>query len=232
MKIISFVFVLLACSMNAAFAQNKLLDRITPIPGSKKVLDIPKYDSGHPFIYWHYCKQKQTQLNLHSPETSSDSLVLRVWLTVPSGKKDQRHDLFEMRYKNNQWTAQVVNMSVDIKKRTNEVITDFSVKEVQPVANWSSIVDSLFYFKIDSLPTDERLPNYSTLSSNYANRAPTFSFEYATPDLYRFYQYNDVWRLTQHYREAEQVIDFINMLDREFHLDSLSREFRLKRVKK
>jgi hypothetical protein len=208
--------------------QKKLLEKITPIPTSNKTLDIPKYENGHPFIYWHYCKQKQTQLGLSKPEISSDSLVLRIWLTAPFTKKNQRQDLTEIRYENGHWVARVTNMRVDLIGKTDEKISNFTTTEVSPVASWRHLIDSLYYYHVDSLPTDEQLPNYRTLTSNYANRAPTWCFEYSTRDTYRFYQYNDPWRLSEYYEEATDAANILHMLNRELRIDSLAREFRLK----
>lgn len=222
------LIIMLFCTIGNVLAQKKILEKITSIPLSDKSLDIPKYENGYPFIYWHYCKQKQTQLNLIDPEVSTDSLILRVWGTLPASKKNQRHDLIEIRYVSNKWTAQVINMSVDLKQKTEEKITDFAITEVTPATNWNNVVDSLFYFKVNSLPTDERLPNYNSLSSNYDNRAPTFCFEYATPKIYRFYQYNNIGTLAEHYPEAQNIMRMLILLDREFDIDNLATKFKSK----
>jgi hypothetical protein len=218
-------------SVHGAIGQKKLekiLDKITPIPQSNKTLDIPKYENGYPFIYWHYCKQKQAQLRLSSPEISDDSLILRVWLTAPFTKKNQRQDLTEVSYVNGRWVARVTNMRVDLKGKTEEKISNFTITEVSPVATWKHLIDSLYYYHVDSLPTDEKLPNYRFLTSNYSNRAPTWCFEYATRGMYRFYQYNDPWKLAEHYDEAIDAANILHMLNREFHIDSLARQFRIK----
>jgi hypothetical protein len=218
-------------STHLATAQKKLekiLEKITPVPQSTKTLDIPKYDNGYPFIYWHYCKQKQAQLGLSSPEISNDSLILRVWLTAPFTKKNQRQDLTEIRYVDGRWVARVTNMRVDLSGKTEEKITNFTITEVSPVATWSHLIDSLYYYHVDSLPTDERLPNYGRLTSSYANNAPTFCFEYATPRTYRFYQYNNPWKLAEYYDEAVDAANLLHMLNRELRIDSLSIEFKKK----
>lgn len=229
------ILILSAVISYPLFGQNrdKVIEKILPVPESNKHLDIPKYDNGKPFIYWHYCKKKEAYFNLIRPELSNDSFIFRVWVTSQSKKKSQRHDLFEMRYSNNEWSAQVIDMSVDYKKSKNEeLITNHTITKVSPISNWKTVIDSLLFFKVDSLPTDEKLPNYTTKSSNYANRAPTFSFEYSTPALYRFYQYNNVWAIQDYYWQAENVVRINNLLDREFKLDSLAYDFYLKKVKK
>jgi len=214
-------------------SRQKLSEKIIPVPESNKELDIPKYENGKPFVYWHFSKQKEFQLDLISPETSIDSLILRVWVTIPSRKRNQRHDLFELRYENEKWTAQVINMNVDFyKSRIEEDIINYTVTEVKPKTNWNTLIDSLYILKIDSLPSDQFLPNYAFRGYSYSNKAPTLCFEYATPSIYRFYQYNNVWQLEENYWQAENVISFINLLDREFCVDSLAYDFYLKKIKK
>lgn len=223
-KYLILIFLMFAAKFS--FGQNKLEGKITPIPESNKILEIPKYENGHPYIYWHFCKQKEAQLNLSRPETSVDSVLIRIWVTIPTKMKDQRHDLFEVRYSNNEWVAQVINMRVDLKKsKLQELIRNHMVTKVKPTSDWESLIDSLFLWKIDSLPTDQQLNDYSLKSSNYGNNAPTFCFEYSTPVIYRFYQYNNVWAIQDSYWQAENVVKIINLIDREFQVDSLANDF-------
>lgn len=203
-----------------------LREKIPPLPTSNKKMDVPKYDNGKPFVYWYFDKQKESQLKLTQPETSPDSLLIRIWVAAPTTKKNQRHQLVEIRRANNNWTGQVINMSVDFKmNKLEETITNYSATQVKPITSWKTVIDSLFYFKIDSLPTDENLPNYISQSTNYSNRAPTFSFEFSTPNIYRFYQYNNVWYIMDKYWQAKNVVKITNLLDREFRVDSLYNEF-------
>lgn len=223
---LNLVLIILLFADNYSYGQNKQELKITPIPQSSKKLDIPEYENGNPYFYWHFCKQKEVQLNLGHPETSTDSILIRIWVTVPTEKKNQRHDLFEVRYTGNEWTAQVINMRVDFKKsRLQETIINHKVTIVKPISDWETIIDSLFLLKIDSLPTDDKLPDYASKSSNYGNNAPTFLFEYSTPNVYRFYQYNDIWAIRDLYWQAENVVKIVNLLDREFHIDSLATDF-------
>ncbi len=227
------MFVVLFSSCSHFFNRKKLLKKIIPVPESNKELDIPKYENGKPFVYWHFTKQKESQLDLNSPETSTDSLIFRVWFIEPSRKRNQSHILFEMKYEKDKWTAQVINMSVDLHmSRIEEKITNYSVTEIQPITKLNNVIDSLYILKIDSLPTDQLLPNYASKTSNYANKAPTVCFEYATPDFYRFYQYNNVWQMENDYWQAKNVTSFIKLIDREFSIDSLAYDFYLKKIKK
>ena len=97
-KIISTI--LLTIIVVFSYGQKTALNKITPIPVSQKIIDIPTYPSGEPFVFWHFCKQKESQLGLSSAENSSDSLLVRVWVTVPTQKKNQQHVVIELRYNN------------------------------------------------------------------------------------------------------------------------------------
>lgn len=226
--ICSMIFNLTSCA-----TRERILSKISAIPNANKKLEIPKYDNGKPFVYWHFDKQKESQLNLTRPEISSDSLLIRVWFAVPTTKKNQRHQLVELKNSNNIWSGQVINMNVDFNmKNLEETITNYSITPVNPRSSWKILIDSLYYFKIDSLPTDENLPDYGSKSTNYSTLAPTFSFEYSTPHLYRFYQYNNVWSIENKYWQAANVVRITNLLDREFLIDSLYNEFYKTIIKK
>lgn len=85
-------FITISMTGCAPLKLSKVDTYYTSIPESTKHLDIPKYGSehlfkGYPYTYWNFCKQKQSQLGLESPETSSDSLIFRMWITNPVGKK-------------------------------------------------------------------------------------------------------------------------------------------------
>ena len=231
-NLILFTIIILLTNCTPLLYRKKIDEKIQDIPESSKVLDIPKYDNGKPYIYWHLCKQKESVLGLESPETSTDSLIIRIWSTLPTRKISQRQDFIEIRNSNNSWKAQVINMSVDVDNREiEEKITNFIKTDVVPKTNWESLIDSLFILKVDKLPTDEQLPNYKENSTNYSNNTPTFCFEYATPNHYRFYQYNNVIQLETKYWQAKNVLLILDKIDREFKVDSLAYDFYLKKLK-
>jgi hypothetical protein len=202
------------------------------IPKSSKEIDIPKYETkdqlnGTPFVYWKFCKQKEKQLGLKKPEISSDSLIFRIWITNPIGSKGQSHGLIEIRYDSLQWTGNLTLMRVDFNaKNLSETITKSKTWKLDPMkTNWETIVDSLFRLKIDVLPTDEQIPNYYTESTRYNNNSPTFSFEYATKEKYRFYQYGDIYRTPDKFWQPKNVIKILDLLEDEFQWNSKGQDY-------
>ena len=216
----------------ASINPKKLASFFTPIPVSKKHLDIPKYTqehqfNGYPYTYWNFCKQKQKQLGLISPEISKDSLIYRVWITNPIGRKGQPHGLIEIKRDSCQWTGTLVLMHVDFNlKNLSETITDFKKIELNPKkTNWKAIIAILMKLKIDVLPTDDNILNYHINDNGYSNNATTFSFEFATKDQYRFYQYSDIYRVPDRFWQPKNVIAILDILEQEFNWDSVAREF-------
>ena len=81
---------------------------------------------------------------------------------------------------------------------------------------WEAIIDSLYKLNFNELPTDEEIPGYYYDNSNYANNLPTFSFEYADVNTYRFYQYNNIYRAPDKFWQAKNVISILDLLEEEF----------------
>ncbi len=196
----------------------------TPIPETQKVLDIPRNDSSHPFdgypyVYWHFTKLKEKQLDLERAELSGDSLIFRIWITHPSYRRSQPHKLIEIAHDTKKWSANLYSMIVDFDANNlNETITDYEKINVYPEKNdWDFIIDSLFQLKFDILPTDDAIPDYYNDGIGYNNNLPTFSFEFATKDKYRFYQYNDFVRKSEKFWQAGHVLKILDLLNDEFN---------------
>jgi hypothetical protein len=199
---------------------------LTPIPVSSKSIDIPHYDNGKPYAYWHFAKHKEPQLKLSSPETSTDSLLLRIWITNPVGYKGQPHALIEIKNDYKEWTGRMILMHVDFNRwNFTEKVTKTKIIELVPKSDWESVVDSLYALKIDKLPTDEKIPNYYTESNRYADNSTTFSFEYSTPTEYRFYQYGNIYRAPERFWQPKNVIAIFDLLEDEIGWDSKAREY-------
>ena len=211
---------------------NKMVSYYTPIPETVKELDIPKYDvknqlNGYPFVYWHFTKQKERQLNLERAEFSNYSLLFRLWITHPVGRKGQPHGMLEIKQDFSEWTCNLYFMNVDFDaSHLSETITTHIKIELRPKKNdWNFIVDSLYQLNFDILPTDEAIPNYYRNNSGYGNNSPTYSFEYATKNLYRFYQYNNVEQKSDKFWQAECVQKILELLDDEFNWHNLGYDY-------
>ena len=222
------IFFVTGCVSMKMSQMSQLSSNYSPIPETTKFLDIPKYDvkhqfNGYPFVYWHFAKQKENQLDLESAELSNDSLIFRVWITNPIGKRGQPHGLIEIKNDSSKWTANLYAMYVDFNANNlSETIVKFEKMEITPKRNdWNFIVDSLYRLKFDILPTDEVIPNYYKDNSGYSNNSPTFSFEYATKNQYRFYQYNNAERKSNEFWQAQNVLKILELLDDEYTWNDL-----------
>ncbi|MDR2146341.1 MAG: hypothetical protein LBE91_07780 [Tannerella sp.] len=227
MRSASKYFILFAAILLATGCVSKRISTLTarysPIPQTAKELDIPKYDAkhalkGYPYVYWHFCKQKEKQLGLESAELSGDSLIFRVWITNPAGEKDQPHGLIEIKHDAEGWIANLYALSVDFDANNlTETVTQFEQMEIVPRDDWDFIMENLFQLKFDSLPTDESIPGYYENDSGYDNNLPTYSFEYATKTQYRFYQYNNAEEKSEKFRQAKNVLKILELLDGELY---------------
>ena len=230
------IFLFISC---ASMKTSQWHSNYTPIPETTKWLDIPKYEvkhkfNGYPFVYWHFSKQKEKQLNIESAELSSDSLIFRIWITNPVGFRGQPHGLIEIKHDSSKWSANLYAMHVDFNvSNISETIANFEKMEVTPKKNdWNYIIDSLYQLKFDILPTDEAIPNYYEDNLGYSNSLPTYSFEYATKRQYRFYQYYYPGQKSNEFWQAENVLKILDLLNNEFawndlidnSLDSLSKD--------
>ena len=217
------IFLFASCASMKTSQMSQWHSNYTPIPETTKWLDIPKYDVKHelnsfPFVYWHFSKQKEKQLNIESAELSSDSLIFRIWITNPVRYRGQPHGLIEIKHDSFEWSANLYAMHVDFNvSNMSETIVNFEKMEVTPKRNdWNSIVDSLYQLKFDVLPTDEAIPDYYEDDSGYSNNLPTYSFEYTTKGQYRFYQYNYPVQKLNEFWQAENVSKILELLDDEF----------------
>ncbi|HPI19715.1 MAG TPA: hypothetical protein PKY56_05030 [Candidatus Kapabacteria bacterium] len=224
------MFLIVACYYRIDY--NKLKEKITPIPESNKTIDIPKYDSlatfaGYPFVYWHFSKQKEKLLGLVNPETSNDSLVYRIWITHPYGNSNQAHCLIEFRYDSVKWNGTLILMKVDFDDRTLiETIKESKLYSISPLkSSWEQVIESLNKYKFKELPTDDIIPLYNNELIEYNPHTPTFSFEYADRQNYRFYQYGDILRDTTYFWQPRFVVKMQNYLEEEFHLNKLWNEY-------
>lgn len=183
-KLLKYAIVLVSIFIVAGCVSKRIntsISNYSPIPETAKQLDIPIYDAkhqfgGYPFVYWHFSKQKEKQLNLENAELSTDSLIFRVWITNPVGKRGQPHGLIEIKHNSFKWDVNLYAMYVDFNENNlSETIVAFEKIETAPKKNnWNFIIDSLYQLKFNILPTDEVIPNYYKNNSGYNNNLPTF----------------------------------------------------------
>ena len=200
---------------------------VTKIPKSQKSLDIPKYEDNTPYVYWHWSKQKESQLNLISPENSSDSLVFRMWVASQETTNGQNHGLVEIVRSDSSWIGRVTHMKVNFKayKYVETIIREKSTL-LNPIHGWDNLIDSLNYYQFSKLVSDKRSSESSQSEQGYRTNSPTYSFEYSNESEYRFYQlnYSNIINnlIYKNYSNGDKII---NLLDKEFKTDSLARLF-------
>ncbi|MGB1039731.1 MAG: hypothetical protein ACPGVD_02565 [Flavobacteriales bacterium] len=197
---------------------------VTKIPESEKKIDIPKYDGETPYVYWHWSKQKEKQLNLISPETGSQDLVFRMWVTSQGRTKGQNHGLVEIVKTDSIWVGKVTHMKVDFRPyKYVETITKQNTSLIEPINGWKNLIDSLNFYQFSKLVSDKRSNESGPNEQGYNTYSPTYCFEYATPSVYRFYQlnYSNIVNnlIYKNYSNGNKII---NLLDKEFKTDSLA----------
>lgn len=200
-----------------------LKETYSVLPNTSKQIDIPKYQSPHNleglyYNYWHYAKQKEKQLDLKNLEVNYQDTVLRIWITNPIGKKGQPHGLINLEKHLDSFTFNLVFMKVDFAySGLTETITTKSIVNLKPKnVTWQALWDSLYFYKIDKIETDELIANYYKNNEGYSNLAPTFAFEYSVPVQYRFYQFNNFEPKVDKFWQAKNIAAILDLLDREF----------------
>lgn len=226
------VVIWLIISSCSVIDKEKVIKIYSKVPDCPKNIDIPRYkQSGFfydfPFSFWHWSKQKEKQLGLQSAECSNDSLIFRVWISNFGSKKHQPHGLIEIRRDSLSFYGKLILFYVDFNEREmTEVVTESTSFDLTPLkSNWSSIVDSLKAYKFDELPTDEFIPGYYKQDEGYLNNSTTYSFEYATRECYRFYQYNQFYVKVDEFWQARSVSDILHLLNKEFEWDRRGWEY-------
>jgi len=167
--------------------------------------------------------KENTRFNL--PDITNgikDSLEIRVW---PNYSFDEFRNCFVFQIKNNEYHGFHYNSYTTLligydgnemrwpdKKQIGENV--FVVKQIIPKCGWKNFYDSLSYFKLNDLPTEADIKNYTRKIILDGNR---FAFEIATNKSYRFLEYSN----PEDYNEQEfkNITGFIEMMKRQFGQD-------------
>ena len=190
-------------------------------PESGKQLDIPRYTDGEhdgqPFFYYTTAKQREKQLGLSAPELSDDETLLRIWWTIQSGLR-QPGRLLEFVKNDGQWSGRVFDykMAFDTWK-FHENVYDVKRREFVPASDWDTLDRLLAEYEIPALPACDFVEDYDRSLAEICKENPhtilsTFSVEYATPEIYRFYEYTSPGLIRGKIREAELFSAFLEKI--------------------
>lgn len=190
------------------------------VPQSSKLLDVPRYDesrgdfAGKPFVYYSWAKAREEQLGLESPEISQTDRILRVWGTFSYHPRRQRGFLAEFVHNGTGWNARFYDYILHYNQWGNtEEIRDMRSFALIPERGWEPFDEILKETGIADLPTDERVPGLlDWVRRNRISTAATYSVEYSTPKLYRFFIFQNPQKTQEQFDEASCFMRFHDYL--------------------
>jgi hypothetical protein len=190
------------------------------VPQSSKLLDVPRYDesrgnfAGKPFVYYSWAKVREKQLGLESPEISETNRILRVWGTFSYHLRRQRGFLAEFVHNGTGWNGRFYDYIIHYNQWGNtEEIRDTRSFALVPETGWDQFDDILKKTGLVDLPTDERVPGLKEwVRRNGVDTAATYSVEYSTPKLYRFFIFQNPQETQAQFGEASNFMRFHDYL--------------------
>jgi hypothetical protein len=190
------------------------------VPETSKIVDVPRYDesrgdfAGKPFVYYSWAKAREEQLGLESPETSESNRLLRVWGTFSYHPRRQRGFLAEFVHDQSGWNGRFYDYLIRYNQWGNsEEITETRSFALAPETGWDQFDDILKETGLVDLPTDERVPGLKEwVRENRISTAATYSVEYSTPKLYRFFIFQNPQKTQSQFGEASSFMRFHDYL--------------------
>jgi len=186
------------------------------IPQTDKECDVPRYDetrgrfAGKPIVYYTWAKQREEQLGLISPEASEFNQLLRVWGTFSYHPRRQRGFLAEFVHDGAGWRGRFYDYHIRYNEwGSSEVVQDAQSFPLGPTNGWSRFDDVLRETGLIDLPTDEMVSGLKEwVRQNRVDTAETYSVEYSTPTLYRFFIFQNPHRTQEHFMEPAKFMEF------------------------
>ncbi len=190
------------------------------VPQSSKLIDVPRYDesrgdfAGKPFVYYSWAKAREEQLDIESPEISETNRILRVWGTFSYHPRRQRGFLAEFVHNGTGWTGRFYDYIIHYNQWGNtEDIRDTRSFALVSETGWDQFDDILKETGLVDLPTDERVPGLKEwVRRNGISTAATYSVEYSTPKLYRFFIFQNPQKTQAQFGEASNFMRFHDYL--------------------
>lgn len=190
------------------------------VPETSKIVDVPRYDesrgdfAGKPFVYYSWAKAREEQLGLESPEASESNRLLRVWGTFSYHPRRQRGFLAEFVHDESGWNGRFYDYLIRYNQWGNsEEITETRSFALAPETGGDQFDEILKETGLVDLPTDEGAPGLKEwVRENRISTAATYSVEYSTPKLYRFFIFQNPQKTQAQFNEASSFMRFHDYL--------------------
>jgi hypothetical protein len=191
-------------------------------PVERKIAIYPEELSAMPSVWLEERIIQSKLFNLPLLFKRSEEFELRIipwqasWLRFGQGR-----DIFVFKRDSIGWTgfhyysysARVFDLdgiSTYINDTAKFGLNTFVVKKLMPLCGWSKFADSIHYFQIETLPTEDLIKGFARrfLLDGYG-----YEFEISSPGSYRFLSYNNP--SSYNYFECRRVDAFMNMIRRQ-----------------
>jgi hypothetical protein len=195
-------------------------------PGAEKekvefVIDLPDTSITHrPDIVYDITQQLAKGLALNKLENGCDSFELRLWANCSVTNGGQ---VFVIKKTDSTWTCLnyfYVRSSKQYQKYyskpwiTRYTVDSFWVKQRHPKTSWENFFKSIQEQNIYELRAQREIKGWK----NIVTDGKEFEIEYATRNLYRFYDYHcpDIYEDT--FIECRQMTNILDIFNKEFGL--------------
>jgi hypothetical protein len=186
-------------------------------------MEIPNTADGG-WSGFHYFQKNEIskQLNIPDLRMGVDSFELRLWVDVEGTNGGQ---LYRINKIDNNWICLEYSFTLSSNHWDNKrpmwenyldfKIDSFYVKNKKPQTNWGNFLQALEEEDIYSLQNQMDIENWENIVSD----GYSFSVEFATKKLYKFYSYNcpDVYQET--FTDCEKMSNILTIFDDEIGFD-------------
>jgi hypothetical protein len=177
-----------------------------------KEIPLEKYgrNKGHLDFMYQYLREEALELNLDSLEFGFDSLQIRIWLGHSLAIKC---NVVILKRSNDKWAGQLLTFVKSHDGKTGkEFIAKREIKDVNPKLGWDNLIKNLIDFNILTLPNADDLQGYNGCGKD----GIAYYFEISTKTFYRFYYYCNPNDNINKYWQANSVLKFSDLLEKEF----------------
>ena len=179
----------------------------------KFIRDIPKYKNG--VLLNFYFKEDIHKANLKNIENGFDSICIRLWYMYAFGP----WQIVEIKKNSKEWTGEFILLTEALNKNDSSWAIQKSNSFKMPRSGWDEFMNELFSKGVTTLPTDFLITGYQ-----FNTDGDVFAVEVATKNYYRIYNYGSL-KFNLNLREARTMADIILLIEKEFGVERLHKEF-------